>query len=83
MTRSSYSILGLAAGIGLGIACGFLLFDRQMYVRLAKKLRKTTKAVKRQQAEWRDMACDLLKRGEERVDQVKQKSKRVYQELAS
>jgi len=83
MQRSSSTILGLAAGIALGLVCGFMMFDRRIYGRVMKKLSKATRALERQQAEWRDIAGGVVENGEERLKHVRDKSKRVLSELAS
>jgi len=83
MTRSTYSMVGLAVGIGLGVLCGWMIFDQSIYSRITKKMRKTTKALKRQQAEWLDAAGEVLNRGQQELDHVRDKGKRVYHELAS
>jgi hypothetical protein len=84
MKRSSSSaIVGLAAGIALGLVGGFMMFDRRIYGRVMKKLSKTRKALERQQAEWRDAAYGVLEHGKDRIEHARDKGKRVLNELAS
>jgi hypothetical protein len=80
---SSTLIVGLAAGIALGLVGGFMMFDQRIFGRVMKKLSKARKALERQQHEWRDAAHDVLDHGRERVEHVRDKGKRVLSELAS
>lgn len=83
MQRSSSALIGLAAGVALGMVCGFMMFDRRIYGRVMKKLSKATRAIERQQAEWREAAGAVVENGEEQLKHVRDKSNRILTELAS
>jgi uncharacterized membrane-anchored protein YhcB (DUF1043 family) len=83
MKQSSLGIIGLAAGIALGVTCGYMLFNRSITNQVMRKLNKSRKAIERAQAEWRSAANEVLEHGREQLDHMRSKSKRVLNEIAS
>jgi hypothetical protein len=81
--QSSLALIGLAAGVALGLFSGYMMFDRSIYGRVNKKLKKSRRALERAQAEWRDAACNVIESGREQIEHVRSKGKRVVNELAS
>lgn len=83
MRNSSLPILGLAAGVALGLISGYVLFHRSIYSQVSGKINKSRRALERTKADWRDAACNAIEAGREQIDHVRSKGRRVMHELAS
>ena len=69
----------ILVGIGVGIGIGYLAFDAGMRAQLHKSYRKGLKMAKRQGAEVRDSAQELVERGGKELKDV---GRRIYREVA-
>lgn len=73
----------LLIGIGAGIGIGFLAFDSGVRAQINKTVRKSMKMARRQTADIRDTAANLIERGEKELRFVANKGRRIYREVAS
>jgi len=84
MKRISNQTFGLTvlAGVGLGIGCGYLIFNKQMRAQIGRKIRRIGRAAKYVGTEVRETAGELLEKGERELKGVKETGRRVYEKLA-
>lgn len=84
MRRVSKTTFGLAilAGVGAGIGCGYLIFNKQMRAQLGRKLRRIGRAAKYVGAEVRETAGELLEKGEREFKEARETGRRVYEKIA-
>ena len=84
MKRMSNGFLSLAviAGVGLGIGCGYFLFNEELRARLGRKARRLGRACRNQTEELRETAGELLEKGERTWKDARDTAGRVYHKVA-
>jgi len=74
--------LALAAGVGLGIGCGYLIFNERLRSQIGRKIRRMGRSCRHQTGELRESAGELLEKGERNWREARNAGKKVYQKLA-
>ena len=84
MRRISNQTFGLTvlAGVGLGIGCGYLMFDKHLRAQIARKFRRLARTAKYVGAEVRETAGELLEKGERELKEARETGRRVYEKMA-
>jgi len=84
MKRQSNGKLGilLAAGIGIGCACAYLMMNQDVRRQMARKVKKLSRACREQSAHLRETAGEFLEDRGRDLSDIKQAGLRAYQRVA-
>ena len=84
MRRMSKQKVGLIilAGVGIGIGCGYLIFDKHMRAQVGRKLRRIGRAARFVGAEVRETAGELIEKGGREFKEARETGRRVYEKIA-
>jgi len=84
MRRMSKPKFGLfiLAGVGIGIGCGYLIFDKHMRTQVGRKLRRIGRAAKYVGAEVRETAGEIIEKGGREFKEARETGRRVYEKIA-
>ena len=74
--------LALAAGVGLGIGCGYLICSKSLRSKLGRNMRRIGRSCRYQTGELRESAGELLEKGERNWQEARNAGKKVYQKFA-
>lgn len=81
MSKQNFGLI-ILAGVGIGIGCGYLIFDKHMRAQVGRKLRRIGRAAKFVGAEVRETAGELIEKGGREIKEARETGRRVYEKIA-